>query len=109
MPYDLELEKRIDSLSPLIKGCTKKKMFGGVCYLLNGNMCIGIHKESLMVRVPPEQTDELLKNKNVNVFDLTGKPMKGWLLVGKKGISDDESLSKWILMSKEFVRKLPKK
>jgi hypothetical protein len=80
MPYNEQLAARIDELLKGEKNFTSKKMFGGVGYVLNRNMCIGIHKDDLIIRCDPADTDILPAEKNVKVFDITGKPMKGWLL-----------------------------
>ena len=81
MVYDLDLEDRIDYLTGRLGEITKKKMFGGIGYLINGNMCFGIHKEFLIVRTSLKKADDLLKSEYVTPFDITGKPMKGWLKV----------------------------
>jgi hypothetical protein len=81
----------------------------GVGFLLNGNMCVGIWKNSLIVRIGPESYEDALKDEYVREFDITGRPMKGWTLVEPDGIETDEQLSKWIEQSLEFVTMLPKK
>jgi hypothetical protein len=84
-------------------------MFGGVCFLLNGNMCVGIWKSSLMVRLGPEQAAAALEEPNVVEFDITGRPMKGWVMVEPDGLETDEQLGHWVQRSVEFVETLPKK
>ena len=85
MPYDEKLAIRIDELLKGKKNFTSKKMFGGIGYMLNGNMYRGIHKDDLIIRCGPADTDKLLAEKNVKVFNITGKPMKGWLLITSQG------------------------
>lgn len=84
-------------------------MFGGVGFLLNGNMLVGVWKESLIVRLGPERGDEALLEPHVREFDITGKAMKGWVMVGPEGVEDDDQLKRWIQRAVKFVGKLPAK
>ena len=79
MAYNIDLEDRIDKLTFQLDDIAKKKMFGGICYLLNGNICFGIHKDSLVLRTSKARSEELLKSEYITPFDITGRPMKGWL------------------------------
>lgn len=108
MSYNISLAKRIDDLIKGKKGYSRKEMFGGVGYLLNGNMCVGVHKEDLIVRFDPKATDEQMKKKGVKPFDITGRPMKGWLLVAPEGTKGN-LLDAWFETAMNFVRTLPKK
>ena len=74
--------------------------------MLNGNMCCGVNKDDLMVRVMPEECDAALKRPHARVFDLTGKPMKGFVLVTPKGYSSDKALKEWIEMGVKCARSL---
>ena len=84
-------------------------MFGGVGFLLNGNMLVGVWKDSLIVRLGPDKYDEALLEPHVKEFDITGRPMKGWVLVEPEGVEDDEQLKGWIERAMKFVGKLPAK
>jgi hypothetical protein len=84
-------------------------MFGGVAFLLNGNMCVGVHKQDLIVRLDPEDTDSALTEPDTRVFDLSGRPMKGWILVESSGLKDEKTLGKWISISVDYALSLPKK
>jgi TfoX/Sxy family transcriptional regulator of competence genes len=108
MVYDLKLAERIRSQ---LEGLpfVEKKMFGGVGFLLNGNMACGVNKDNLIVRINPEKGDTLLKKPHTKPFDLTGKPMKGWLLVEASGYKTDKQLSAWIKEGVEFASTLPSK
>ena len=107
MAFSEPLAARIcDALAPT-KGVEEKRMFGGVGYLLNGNMLVGVWKDSLVVRVGPDEGEEALKEPHVRVFDITGRPMKGWVLVEPEGTEGDEQLSAWIGRATRFVRALP--
>ena len=95
MAYNLKLAERIRSKLggiPFIE----KKMFGGVGFLLNSNMACGVNKDDLIVRVDPEKHTALLKKPHVRPFDMTGRPMKGWLIVEADGIKTDKQLNTWI-------------
>jgi hypothetical protein len=84
-------------------------MFGGVCYLLNGNMCFGIHKESLILRVEPDKTKEMIKNQYIVPFDITGKPMKGWIMVSPDLVETDDQLRAMLGLGIDFAKNLPGK
>jgi TfoX/Sxy family transcriptional regulator of competence genes len=108
MAYDLKLADRIRSeLSgiPIVE----KKMFGGVGFLLNGNLACGVNKNDLIVRVDPEKHSALLKKPHVHPFDMTGRPMKGWLVVEAEGVKTVKQLSRWLKEGLEFASTLPEK
>lgn len=107
MAYSISLDKRIEII---IKGkrFSRKEMFGGVGYLLNGNMCIGIHKDDLIIRFDPKLTEILIKKKGVKPFAIANRPMKGWLLVNADNTKGSE-LDKWFDLAYEFVKKLSPK
>ena len=109
MAYDETLAARIRQHLARRKNVEEKKMFGGVGFLLNGNMLVGFWKDSLIVRVGPDDSDEALKETHVREFDITGRPMKGWVLVEPEGIEGDDDLSGWIQRAIKFVGKLPAK
>jgi len=108
MAYDELLAKRINGLIKGKKGFVRKEMFGGIAYLLNGNMCVGVHKDQLIIRYDPKMTEEIKADKNVLPFDITGRPMKGWSLVDSKGTKGD-LLKQWFDLSFSFAKKLPPK
>jgi len=110
MPYNLDLEYRIDHLAKRFGLLTKKKMFGGVCYLMNGNMSFGIYKEYLIVRTSKDQAEDLLKNEEyIKPFDITGKPMKGWVMVSPDYVETEDELLNILQLGIDFVGNLPKK
>lgn len=108
MAYDLKLAGRIRSKLDNLQ-FEEKKMFGGVGFLLNGNMACGVNKDNLIVRINPEKQDALLKKPHTKPFDLTGKPMKGWLVVEAGGCKTDKQLSAWVKEGMEFALTLPPK
>jgi TfoX N-terminal domain len=109
MSYNIKLEEKIDAAAGRWQNLEKKKMFGGICYLLKGNMCFGIWKDSLIVRMDKEQGAQSLRNKNVEPFDITGKPMAGWVMVKEAGWKSAPGLTKWLGIGKDFARSLPEK
>ena len=108
MAYNESLAKRINEIVKEKKNFVNKEMFGGIGYLYNGNMCVGVHKDELIVRFDPKTTDELLKKKGARPFDITGRPMKGWILVNAEGIKGND-LNKWFDIAFSFVKSLPSK
>ncbi len=109
MAYDEKFAARIRKALGPRKGLVAKQMFGGIAFLLNGNMFVGIHKDELIVRLDPDETDTALAKPHTRVFDLTGRPMKGWILVAPKGIATDAQLAKWIAIAATYAGALPAK
>ena len=109
MPFSEALSARIRQRLARRKNVEEKKMFGGVGFLLNGNLLVGVWKESLVVRLDPDEGDESLLGAHVKEFDITGRAMKGWVLVAPEGVEGDNQLSAWIRRAVEFVGVLPGK
>ena len=109
MAYDEQLAARVRKVLGRRNGLSEKKMFGGLAFLINGNMSVGIHGNELIVRVSPQSTDAAVKEPGARPFDITGRPMKGWLLVGGAGIGAPASLSGWVRRGVEYASSLPKK
>jgi TfoX/Sxy family transcriptional regulator of competence genes len=109
MAYSEVLAGRIRQRVARRKNIEEKKMFGGVGFLLNGNLLVGVWKDSLCVRLGPDQAEEALVEPHVKEFDITGRPMKGWVLVESGGVEDDDQLSGWIQRAAKFVGALPAK
>src|SRR2546427_7124235 len=109
MAFNEALAERIRQALGRRKGVEEKKMFAGIGFLLNGKMLVGVWKESLIVRLGPEQGEEALKQPHVCEFNITGRPMKNWVLVAPEGVEDDDRLSVWIQRAVKFVGKLPAK
>lgn len=89
-------------------GATRKKMFGGTCHLMLGNMMCGVYKDCLVLRLGEAQAGKALKKPHVRPFDVTGKPMKGWVMVEKEGF-DGRQLDRWLEKASVFVESLPPK
>jgi TfoX/Sxy family transcriptional regulator of competence genes len=109
MAFNEALAERIRQALARRKKIEEKKMFGGIGFLLNGNLLVGVWKESLIVRLGPEDGDQPLLESHVREFDITGRAMKGWVLVDPEGIESDDDLSGWIQRALKFVGKLPAK
>lgn len=109
MPYDEGLAQRIRDELGELPGLTGKVMFGGIGFMLHGNMACGVNKEDLIVRVGPERYQEALAQPHVRPFDLTGRPMKGWVVVGPDGYQADQDLRSWIQQGIDFASSLPPK
>ena len=104
MAYDEKLADRIRKRLGQRAGLTEKKMFGGIGFMLNGNMAVGVHGDELIVRIAPERTDEALEQPHTRIFDMSGRPMKGWLLVGPGADFDA-----WIAEGASYAASLPPK
>ncbi|MBL8021057.1 MAG: TfoX/Sxy family protein [Leptospirales bacterium] len=104
MPYDEKLATRVRSLLP-DKGVEEKKMMGGLTFMLNGKMCVGILKDEIMVRLDPELYRSALERKGCREMNFTGKPMKGFVFVGSEGISAKKDLEYWLGLAVSFNKK----
>ncbi len=109
MAYDQLLGQRIRNSLSRKKGIEEKKMFGSLGFLLHGNMLVGIWNNSLIARVGPDAYEESLREHHAREFDITGKPMNGWVLVDPEGVGDDDELNRWIQRAVKFVRTLEAK
>lgn len=109
MAYDEKLEARIrDFLGPRADLETKK-MFGGLCFLINGNMACGVLNRDLIAKVDPERHDALLKKPGARPFDFSGRPMKGILYVGPDGVKTSKALRFWVETSVAHAQSKPAK
>lgn len=109
MGYDQGLAEKVRDLLEGKPGFSEKKMFGGVCFLIRGNMACGILNDDLIVRVGPQKYKDSLKLPNTRQFDITGKPMKGWVMVSSQGHRTKEKLAFWVEQGVTFALTLPAK
>lgn len=109
MAYSESLAQRVRDVFGGRRGIVEKKMFGGVGFLLRGNMCVGVWKTTLIARLGPEQAKAALRQPHVQEFDITGRPMKGWVMIEAEGVETDEQLSARIQQAVDFVETLPAK
>ena len=107
MAYNQELDARVTGVV-YAWGTTRKQMFGGTCHLINGNMMCGVHKDSLIVRLGEVQATDALGRPHVRPFDMTGRPMTGWVMVDEAGLEGD-ALKGWLGKARSFAETLPPK
>jgi TfoX/Sxy family transcriptional regulator of competence genes len=108
MAYDEALAERIRDRLAAVPGVTEMKMFGGLAFLSDGNMTVGVYGDDMLVRMDAAGVDSALKRPGVRVFDMMGRPAKGMVVVAGDHL-DDETLDGWIGRSREFVATLPPK
>lgn len=113
MPFDEGLATRLEEIMMRdfsdAGNLAETRMFGGFGYLLNGNMCLGIHQDTLIVRVGVDAAEKLIAEDGVRPMDLTGKVMKGWATVEPAAMEDDESLRRFCECAVSFVKTLAQK
>jgi hypothetical protein len=109
VPFDESLAARIRKALVRKKGITEKQLFGCFCLLLHGNVCVGVWNHSLIVRLDPDDYEDALKEPFVKEFDITGRPMTGWVVVHAEGVATDMQLKEWIGRAVKFVGTLPEK
>ncbi len=103
MAYNEFLADRVrGSLKEYNSHFEEKKMFGGICFLVDDKMCVGVLKDDLMIRIDPDYQEDYLKEKGCRVMDFTHRPMKGFLYVDPEGVDLDEDLDKWVKRCLEF-------
>ncbi len=108
MAYNEQLAEKIRTALAGTKKLEEKKMFGGIAFLINEKMCIGVNKDDIMLRCEKEETGELLKKKGAKVFDLSGgRPMQGWVLVGPEGTNSKKDFDWWLAKAIEGNKKAP--
>lgn len=109
MAYDKDLAARIRGSIETQSGLTEREMFGGIGFMLHGNMACGVIGNDMIVRVSPEQTEQLLEKSHTKVFDFSGRPMKGWIVVEPEAIARKSDLEIWVRLGVERARSLPPK
>jgi TfoX/Sxy family transcriptional regulator of competence genes len=109
MAYDEGLAERIRQRLGADPDVTEKHMFGGIAFLHRGNMAVGVSGDDLMVRVGPDNTEAALARPGTRVFDMTGRPMRGWILVSGTVLTEDDALGEWIDEGRAFALSLPPK
>lgn len=109
MAYDQALDNRIRDVVDHWENVSAKKMFGGVCHLIAGNMFCGVYKKNLILRLGETQAAEALGREHVKPFDITGKAMKGWVMVEPQGADTRDALLGWLKQARNFVLTLPAK
>lgn len=109
MAYDEGLAERIRELLVERDDMHEKKMFGGIAFMLSGNMSVGIVNDLLMVRVGPEAYEVMLEEPHARPMDFTGKPLRGFIYIDPEGIDEDDDLATWVMRGIRFAESLPRK
>jgi TfoX/Sxy family transcriptional regulator of competence genes len=109
MAYDEGLAQRVREVLEDRSDVTEKKMFGGVAFLLGGNMCVGVVGDELMLRVGPDAYESALEQRHARAMDFTGKPMRGMVYVAEAGFREDAQLAEWVERGIAFAGALPPK
>jgi TfoX/Sxy family transcriptional regulator of competence genes len=109
MAYDEQLADRIRAALPDRDDVTERKMFGGIAFMVGGNMTCGVIKEDLMARVGPDADEQALEEPHTRPMDFTNRPMKGYIYVAPEGVADDDSLQAWVDRCVDFAESLPRK
>lgn len=109
MAYDEKLADRVRKALAGRKGLSEKEMFGGIAFMLRGNMCCGVVKDDLVIRIGLERYENALLQPHARPMDLTGRPLTGFVFVGPTGYKTDKALAKWVKQAVEFALTLPRK
>jgi TfoX/Sxy family transcriptional regulator of competence genes len=109
MAFDERLAARIRVHLGKRNGVAERKMFGGITFLLQGNMCCGVHRDALIVRLGPDEAGLALGEPHTRVFDLTGRPMKAWVVVEPQGLATVAQLENWVDRAAKYAGSLPPK
>ena len=109
MSYNEELALRIRVALDGQERVVERKMFGGIAFMLSGNMCVGVTGDDLMVRVGPDGLDDAMAQPHARPMDFTGRPMKGFVYVGPLGTEHDDPLKQWIQRGVAYAETLPAK
>jgi TfoX/Sxy family transcriptional regulator of competence genes len=109
MAYDEKLAERVREILARHEGLSERKMFGGIAFMLRGNMCCGVLKDDLMVRVGAERYEEALAEPHARPMDFTGRPLRTTVYVGPEGYRSDDALAAWVKRGVDFAASLPPK
>jgi TfoX/Sxy family transcriptional regulator of competence genes len=109
MAFDEALAGRVREMVGASAGVVEKRMFGGVAFLVHGNISVGVHGDELIVRLEPTETDQALREPGARIFDITGRPMQGWLLVASSALESKAALRKWVSKGIAYAQSLPPK
>ncbi len=110
MPYDEELADRIRELLAGATDLTEKKMFGGLAFLIGGNMAVAASGQGgLLVRVDPDESDSVVAVTNARPMEMRGREMRGWLRVDAEDLKTKRELSRWVTRGRDYARSLPAK
>ncbi len=109
MAYALDLAKRMKDYLGDLPDLEEKKMFGGVGFLVRGNMACGVHGDEMIVRVGADNYSAALQKPFTRPFDMTGRAMAGWVMVARQGFEQERDFEEWVQKGVDFARTLPPK
>jgi TfoX/Sxy family transcriptional regulator of competence genes len=110
MAFDEHLAARIRASLDARADVDERNMFGGIAFLLAGNMCCGVYRDDLIVRLDPDEATSLMESESgARAMDITGRPMRGWLMVAPEATAEDEDLERWVRRAEAFAGSLPPK
>jgi TfoX/Sxy family transcriptional regulator of competence genes len=110
MAYDYDLADRVRELLGPLRGVDEKRMFGGLAFLIDGNMSVAVSGQGgLMVRVPPNDTEKLLRRAHVSPMLMAGREVRGWVRVEPDGVKTKRQLTDWVTRGADYARSLPPK
>jgi TfoX/Sxy family transcriptional regulator of competence genes len=109
MAYDEALADRIRPLVEARGEATERKMFGGITWMLGGNMACGVLGDDIAVRLLPEEADRALEQPGTRRFDMTGRPARGFIVIAGDAVSDDDALARWVNAGADYALSLPPK
>ncbi len=109
MAYDEQLAERVRELLALREGLVERKMFGGIAWMLDGNLACGVIGDELIVRVGPEESERALAEPGTRVFDFTGRPSRGIVVVAAEAVASESELAEWVDAGAGFAASLPAK
>jgi hypothetical protein len=107
LDYDEKLAARVRHALGTRRGVVEQRMFGGVGFLLQGNICVGVQSDALVARVGPDQMTEAMTRPHASAFVITGQPMHGWVIVDAAGLRTQQDLTAWVDRARGFVATLP--
>lgn len=109
MAYDEGLAERIRTVLADHQGVVEKKMFGGIAFMIGGNMAVGVIRDDLIVRVGPDAHDDAVAQPHVRVFDFGGRPSRGMVYIAPEGVASDPELERWVGAGADMAASLPPK
>jgi TfoX/Sxy family transcriptional regulator of competence genes len=109
MAFDEALADRVRDMLGARADVSERKMFGGIAFMVGGNMAVGVIKDDLMVRLDPADAEKALAEPHARPMDFTGRPMKGMVYVDRSGTADEEDLASWVDAGADFAASLPPK
>jgi TfoX/Sxy family transcriptional regulator of competence genes len=109
MAYDEAMAARLREIAAGSAGISERRMFGGLAFLVHGNMAVALGEDGLLLRFPPERTAELLADPHTDEFVMPGRSMRGWLRVDASGLTTDDELERWAAIGLSYAAALPPK